>query len=134
MFKKLYKSITENTTLKQLNKSKYVAGVAMLMLNIGSKYITIGLSKSQEDYLTSVIARQLLIFSAVFIATKDLFISLVLTLMFIFFADYIFNENSNLCILPKQLISHIDTNDDGIISDKELENAIKVLNKAKKHK
>tara|TARA_Y100000816_G_C25940683_1_gene490611 strand:+ start:305 stop:709 length:405 start_codon:yes stop_codon:yes gene_type:complete len=134
MFKKLYKSITENTTLKQLNKSKYVAGIAMLMLNIGSKYITIGLSKTQEEYLTSVIARQLLIFSAVFIATKDLFISLVLTLMFIFFADYIFNENSNLCILPKQLISHIDTNDDGIISDKELENAIKVLNKAKKHK
>ena len=64
-----------NKFLKNLNESKYSAGVAMLMLNIGSKYISIGLSKSQESYLTSNLARQLLIFSAAFVATKDLLIS-----------------------------------------------------------
>ena len=121
-----------NKFLKKLNESKYSAGIAMLMLNIGSKYISIGLSKSQESYLTSNLARQLLIFSAAFVATKDLLISLSLTLIFILFADYIFNETSRFCILPKQLTKIIDTNKDGIISDDELKNAIDVLTKARK--
>lgn len=121
-----------NKFLKNLNESKYSAGIAMLMLNIGSKYISIGLSKSQESYLTSNLARQLLIFSAAFVATKDLLISLSLTFIFILFADYIFNETSRFCILPKQLTKIIDTNRDGIISDDELKNAIDVLTKARK--
>lgn len=116
---------------KQINDSKYSAGIAMLILNIGSKYISIGLSKTQEAYLTSTLARQLLIFSAAFIATKDLLISLLLTFLFILFADYIFNENSSFCILPKKLLSKIDTNNDGIISDDELKNAIDILTKTR---
>jgi len=121
-----------NKFLKKLNESKYSAGIAMLILNIGSKYISIGLSKSQESYLTSNLARQLLIFSAAFIATKDLLISIILTLIFILFADYIFNETSRFCILPKRITEVIDTNNDGIISDDELKNAIDVLTKARK--
>ena len=121
-----------NKFLKKLNESKYSAGIAMLMLNIGSKYISIGLSKSQESYLTSNLARQLLIFSAAFVATKDLLISIILTLIFILFADYIFNETSRFCILPKRITEIIDTNNDGIISDDELKNAIDVLTKARK--
>ena len=99
-----------NKFFKNLNESKYSAGIAMLMLNIGSKYISIGLSKSQESYLTSNLARQLLIFSAAFVATKDLLISLSLTLwiFFIFFLLFL------------------------IISDDELKNAIDVLTKARK--
>ena len=121
-----------NKFLKKLNESKYSAGIAMLMLNIGSKYISIGLSKSQESYLTSNLARQLLIFSAAFVATKDLLISIILTLTFILFADYIFNETSRFCILPERITKIIDTNNDGIISDDELKNAIDVLTKARK--
>ena len=37
--------------LRSLNSSKYFAGIMMLTLNIGSKYITLELSKTQEAYL-----------------------------------------------------------------------------------
>ena len=37
--------------LGYLNNSKFFAGLVMIMLNIGSKYVTIELSKSQEAYL-----------------------------------------------------------------------------------
>ena len=37
--------------LKALNNSKFFAGLVMIMLNIGSKYVTIELSKNQEQYL-----------------------------------------------------------------------------------
>ena len=126
-----------NKVTKLLNDSKFTAGIAMLMLNIGSKYISIGLSESQEAYLTSSLARQLLIFSVAFIGTKDIIVSLLLTIIFIVFADYIFNENSKMCILPesmKKIKKEIDIDQDGIISEKELTNAINILVKAKNKK
>ena len=126
-----------NKLLQILNDSKFTAGISMLMLNIGSKYISIGLTDSQEAYLTSNLARQILIFSVAFIGTKDVVTSLILMVLFILFADYIFNENSNLCLLPKSLKKikkQIDIDKDGIISEKELNDAIYVLTKAKNKK
>ena len=126
-----------NKATKLLNDSKFTAGIAMLMLNIGSKYISIGLSESQEAYLTSSLARQLLIFSVAFIGTKDVLVSLLLTVIFIVFADYIFNEKSRMCLLPKsmkKIKKQIDIDQDGIISEKELTDAINVLTKAKNKK
>ena len=38
-------------TINTLNNSKYFAGIAMLILNIGTKYISIELSDSQEELL-----------------------------------------------------------------------------------
>ena len=49
--------------LGYLNNSKFFAGLVMIMLNIGSKYVTIELSKSQEAYLKNSVGRQLLIFA-----------------------------------------------------------------------
>ncbi|MAP62069.1 MAG: hypothetical protein CMF82_03865 [Candidatus Marinimicrobia bacterium] len=130
-------SSLNNKYIKTINDSKFLAGVTMLMLNVGAKYVSIGLSKSQELYLTSTMARQLLIFSVLFIATKDVIASVVLTIVFVLFADYIFNENSKLCLLPhsmRKVKDEIDVDKDGIISDEELNNAIEILSKAKKKK
>lgn len=127
----------QTTFFKKINDSKFAAGIAMLMLNIGSRYVSIGLSKSQEEYLTTSLARQMLIFSVAFIGTKDLVTSLILTIIFIIFADYIFNEKSNFCLIPKhvqKLHNEIDLDKDGIISDKELKTAIETLSKARKRK
>jgi hypothetical protein len=118
-----------------LNNSKFFAGIVMIMLNIGSKYITIELSKTQEQFLKNSIARQLLIFSIVWMGTRDIFISLILTSCFIIMTDYLFNEQSKFCIVPKKLRAlqkKIDTNNDNIISDIELNNALKILDKVKK--
>ncbi len=49
--------------LGYLNNSKFFAGLVMIMLNIGSKYVTIELSKSQEAYLKNSVGRQILIFA-----------------------------------------------------------------------
>ena len=129
--------IFKSKWINEVNSSKFSAGVAMLMLNIGSKYVSIGLSKSQEAYLTSSLARQILIFSVAFMGTKDIFTSIILTIVFILFADYIFNENSRLCVLPhtmRQFHKQVDIDRDGIVSDDELKTAIATLKKARKTK
>ena len=101
--------------ISSLNDSKYLAGLCMIILNIGSKYISIELSKSQEDYVKNFIGRQLLLFSIAWMGTRDIYISLILTAVFIILTQYLFNENSSLCILPnhvQQLYSHMDVDND----------------------
>lgn len=124
-----------HNSVMALNSNVYFAGLIMLMLNIGSKYITIELSKTQEQYLKNSIGRQLLIFSIVWMGIRDIYRSLVLTGIFILLTDYLFNEKSNLCILPKNLQTlkdAVDINNDEIIDETEINQALNVLHKAKK--
>jgi hypothetical protein len=122
--------------LSNVNDSKYFAGLMMLILNIGGKYVTVSLSKNQEMYLKSFIFRQFFIFTVVWIATREIVTSIILTTAFITLTNYLFNEESKLCILPKRfkaLASAIDTNNDDVISDEELENAIQMIQKVKRN-
>tara|TARA_A200000113_G_C8870759_1_gene356573 strand:+ start:2793 stop:3254 length:462 start_codon:yes stop_codon:yes gene_type:complete len=129
------KSIGRGLTM--MNNSPLLAGLAMLMLNIGSKYIEIGLTKTQEQALRNSIARELLIFAMVFMGTKDIVLSIIMTAAFIILSDYIFNERSRFCIIPRYLrrISlEMDLNKDNIISEEEEEKALEILRKAKDQK
>ena len=124
-----------HNSILSLNDSKYFAGVAMLIVNIGSRYITLGLSKSQEEYIKAFVVRELLIFSIIWMATRDIYIAVTMTAAFIILADYAFNENSSYCILPekyKQIHKIIDTNEDGLITQEEIKKAEETLRNAKK--
>lgn len=126
-----------NNILAQVNNSPLIAGVAMLFLNIGSRYIDLGLSKTQEKAIKGSIAREVLIFSIVFVATKNIVLSVFMTAAFFILTEHIFNENSRFCAAPKffrQIMDEIDLNDDNIISDYEVEKAIEVLKQAKGQK
>ena len=85
-----------------LNNSKFFAGVVMIMLNIGSKYVTIELSKNQEQYLKNNIGRQILIFAISWMGSRDVLIALALTAIFTVLADHLFNEQSKFCIIPRK--------------------------------
>ena len=58
--------------LNKINSSKLLAGIVMLLLNVGSKYIELGLTKTQEHALRNALGRELLIFSVVFMGTHDI--------------------------------------------------------------
>ena len=119
-----------------LNSNKFFAGLIMLILNLGSKFFTVKFSASHEAYLRNSVGRQLLIFAIAWIGTKDIYYSLAITAIFVVLADYLFNEDSDWCILSdnfKALKKEIDLNGDGIISDDELNKAIKTLQSYKKN-
>ena len=62
-------------------------------------------------------------------------ISLTLTAAFYILTNHLFNENSRMCMLPEKWLriqKAIDTNNDGVISDKEIDNALKVLERARR--
>jgi len=100
--KKFFSLLSIMDYILSLNNSKFVAGITMLVVNLGSKYLAQELSDSQEALFTNVIIRRFVIFTVVFMATKDLLISLVLTAVFIVLVSGLFNENSKYCIIKKR--------------------------------
>ena len=122
-------------SLKTLNNSKFFAGVVMIMLNIGSKYVTIELSKNQEQYLKNNIGRQLLIFAISWMGSRDILIALALTAIFTVLTDHLFNEQSSLCIIPQKYRRYehlLDLDEDNTVTDEEIKKASEILDKAKK--
>tara|TARA_Y100000992_G_scaffold292064_1_gene249137 strand:- start:424 stop:888 length:465 start_codon:yes stop_codon:yes gene_type:complete len=133
MSKKSYLAYLHENILS-LNDSKFFAGIIMILLNVGSKFITMRFSKSQEAYLKLVLSRQLLIFSIAWMGTRDIYMSLLITAIFVILADFVLNEESKFCILPsnfKDFYKLLDTNEDGILTDEEVDNSIRILEKAK---
>ena len=132
-FFKGFKTISNNF-LKQINNSKLLAGLGLIILNYFSKYLVINFSKSQEAFIKNTITREIIIFLTVFTGTRDLLLSLFLTATFIILSGTIFNENSHYCVIPdkyKYLYNELDVNKDGIITDEEIKNAQNILFKAK---
>ena len=126
-----------NHRIMYLNNSKFFAGVVMILLNIGSKFITIQFSKSTEEYMKWSISKQILVFAMAWMGTRDIYTALGLTAVFTILSDYLFNEESHLCIVPyKYRVLHklIDTNNDSVVSEVELSAAIALLEKAKREK
>ena len=102
-------------------------------MNIGSRYIEIKLTKGQEMIVKNI-AREVLIFTIAFMGSRDIFIALIITAVFIILSNFVFNENSKFNMLPekyKKINSIIDTNDDGIVSQEEIDKAYDILKKAR---
>ena len=126
-----------NNHVMYLNNSKFFAGVVMILLNVGSKFIAIQFSKSTEEYMKFSLSKQLLVFAMAWMGTRDIYTALGLTAVFTILSEHLFNEESHLCVVPhdyRVLNKLIDTNDDGVVSETELSAAIAVLEKAKKEK
>ena len=126
-----------NTHIMYLNNSKFFAGVVMILLNVGSKFIQIQFSKSTEEYMKYSVSKQLLVFSMAWMGTRDIYTALGLTAVFTILSDYLFNEECPICIVPhKYRVLHklVDTNEDGTVTEPELAAAIAILEKAKKEK
>ena len=117
----------------KINNSKLLSGLAMLVLNLFSKYVELNLSKSQEAYIRNSITREILIFIVIFVGTRDIITSVLMTAAFVILSNTVFNEKSNLCIMPakyKYLHKVLDTNKDNNISEKEINDARDILYKA----
>ena len=121
--------------LKSLNNSKFFAGFVMIIMNIGSKYVTIELSKNQEQYLKNNIGRQFLIFAISWMGSRDILTALALTAIFTVLTDHLFNEQSKFCIIPRKYRRYehlLDLDKNNEVTEEELNKAKEVLEKARK--
>jgi hypothetical protein len=103
-----------NEKIMNLNQSKIFAGLMIIVLNIASKFVTFRFGKSTEMYLKYTFSRQILVFAMAWMGTRDIYIAAALTLIFIVFFDFLFNENSSLCVLPNEFKEYYQNIDEDI--------------------
>ena len=84
--------------LTSLNNSKLFIGLTMIIVNLGSKYLVEELSNNQKKIFNNTVIRRVVLFTVIFMATKDIVISLTLTAAFIILVSGLFNEESKFCV------------------------------------
>ena len=132
----IVRKIHENY-LKHVNESKFVIGIVMILLNIGSKYVDFKFSKTQEQMLRNNVARELLIFAIVFMGTRDIRYAILLTAAFIILSEYVFNEKSKYCLIPhhmRKVKTAIEINKDDIVTPEEEQRALETLRRAERNR
>ena len=122
-----------NDHVSTINKSKIFAGLMIIIINIAAKFVNLKLSKNVELYLKHTFSKQILIFAIAWMGTRDIYTAIVITLVFIFLVDYLFNENSSLCCLPESFTNYHEGLDAvAKPNDKAVVSALDVLEKAGK--
>lgn len=123
--------------VKVINDSKIFTGIMIIILNISSKFVNVKLSKTMESYLKNTFSRQLLVFAIAWMGTRDIYVALLLTILFTIFIDVLWNENSNYCILTEEFtnyhLSLLDNNENcNHFTKEDVEKAMSILEKAQK--
>lgn len=84
--------------LSSINSNPYFIGTMMLFLNLGGRFISMEMSKGQEQFFQNPWIRRFLIFTVLFMGTRNVLIAFWMTLIIVLLIGYLFNENSSLCI------------------------------------
>lgn len=87
-----------DSTIMALNSNPYFIGTMMLLLNLGGRFISMEMSKSQEQFFQNPWVRRLLIFTVLFVGTRNVMVAFWMTLLIVLLIGYLFNENSSLCL------------------------------------
>ena len=116
---------------KNIINNKLFLGFLLVSINFMSRNVNFDVSPFQRQILNSDLVKQLFIFFIAFVGTKDLKVSILLTASFYILSNHLLHENSRFSIIPKRLKNVIDTNNDNVISQKEINEAINILEKVK---
>ena len=86
-------------TLHELNMNPYLLGLAYIVLNLGGRFMSLSVTPGQEAFLQNILFRPLLLFTIMFIGTRNIVVAFWLTILILICLNYLFNENSSWYLL-----------------------------------
>lgn len=81
-----------------INTNPYFIGLMMLLLNLGGRFLGMEISKEQEKVFQNPWVRRGLVFTVLFVATRNVFVAAIMTIFVLLFMSFLLNENSELCL------------------------------------
>ena len=84
--------------IASFNTNSYFIGVMMLILNLGGRHLATGLTTEQDKVFQNIWFRRFLLFVVVFIATRNMFAAIWLSIAIIIILGYLTNEHSNFYV------------------------------------
>lgn len=85
-------------TFMAINTNPYFIGLMMLLLNLGGRFLGMEISKEQEKLFQNPWVRRGLVFTVLFVATRNVFVAAIMTVFVLLIMSFLFNENSELCL------------------------------------
>jgi len=108
-------------TSDMLNENKYFIGLMMIMVNIGSRFIIEELNDDQRRFINNPYFRRIVVFSVIFMATRDIMTSFIITGFIVLYLYSCENEKTDT-----------DTDNGGMSNVKgQLDKAIDILKVSK---
>ena len=83
--------------------NKYMIGITIVIVNLGARFIVNELNEEQKKFINTKYLRRIVIFFLIFMATRDIVISLVLTVIVILVIFEFFNEDSEYSLVTKKV-------------------------------
>ena len=121
-----------------LNNSKIFAGVMIILLNLSTRFVNFKLSKTTEAYLKNTFSTQVLVFAIAWMGSRDIYIALIVTAIFILFTEYLFNEDSEFCVFSEEFKDYHNAKQEREkeeaeeVTEEDIIKAKRVLEKAQK--
>ena len=84
-----------DAVLTSLNTNTYLIGMSMILLNLGGRHLAPGLTAEQDKFFQNPWIRRAMLFVVVFVATRNVFTALWLSIGLIVVIGYLLNEHSN---------------------------------------
>lgn len=92
--------------LLSLNSSRIIGAFLMFIMNIGSKYIAKDVPLAVDIIFDNFWARMFVVLCIAFISTRDIMVSLLITLLYILIFAYLLNDNSASCIMRDTIVEY----------------------------
>jgi hypothetical protein len=110
-----------------LNTNRFFIGTAMIIMNLGSRYIITDMTKAHERLMTSTVFKRIILFCMFFVATRDVMISCMLTFAFVIVVNGFLNETKKFNLLPNSM-----KNITSPVSETEYKKALEIIKQYEK--
>ena len=116
--------------LSDLNENKIFVGSVVLLVTFGGRFILGELNEEQKERLTKdKLLRRLIIFGVCFMATRDIVISLIITIAFVLFISELFvSDDPNVKIISVTK-DNVKIEEDVNKEDVNIEDSTQIKNK-----
>ena len=91
--------------LEAFNGSKIAWGLSTIGMQLGARFVVGDLTAMQTKILGSKVAKRIIMFLMIFVATRDVMISVVLTVAIHAVLTWLVNEHSGMCLVSPGFVS-----------------------------
>ena len=91
-----------NEKCAEINDNKYFIGCMMIIVTIGGRFIINEFNETQKELINNPIIKKIIIFCAFFMATRDIQIAIILTILFTIVVKELFNDHEDYKNIEKE--------------------------------
>ena len=89
--------------IMSVNTNTYLIGMSMILLNLGGRHLAPSLTAEQDRFFQNPWVRRAMLFVVIFVATRNVFTALWLSIGLVLTIGYLFNEHSTLYLFGEPI-------------------------------